>query len=144
LQRHHLKQMINSGALGCRDRTNNRFSSPIFGSKTVLLQLFLNAIEVRTREIHLVDGHHDLYMRRGLGVINRFDRLRHDAVVGRNHQHNDVGDIRATRTHCGERGVPRCIDKRNLVAVMIDAVRSDVLRNPAGFASCDSRLSNRV
>ena len=83
-------------------------------------------------------------MRRGLGVINRFDCLWHEAVVGRNHQHNDVCDIRAARAHCGERGVPRCIDKRNLVAVMINAVRADVLRNPASFASCDARLSNRV
>ena len=83
-------------------------------------------------------------MRRGLGVIYRFDRLRHDAVVGRNHQHNDVGDIGATRAHSGERRVPRRIDKRNLVAVVIDAVRADVLRNPAGFASRDARLSNRV
>ena len=144
LQRHHLEQVIDSSALGCRDGTNNRFSSPIFRSKTALLQLFLHAIEVRTRKIHLVDGHHDLHMRRGLGVIDRFDGLRHEAVVGRNHQHNDVGDIRATRAHCGERGVPRRIDKRNLVAVVIDAVRADVLRNPAGFASCDPRLSNRV
>ena len=31
-----------------------------------------------------------------------------------------------------------------LVAVVIDAVRADVLRNPAGFASCDARLANRV
>ena len=83
-------------------------------------------------------------MRRGFGVINRFNRLRHDAVVGRNHQHNDVGDIRAARAHSGERGVARSIDKRNLVAVVIDAVRANVLRNPAGFASCDARLSNRV
>jgi hypothetical protein len=108
------------------------------------LQLFLNAIEVRTREIHLVDGDHDLHMRCGLGVIDRFDRLRHEAVVGRNHQHHDVGDIRAARAHSGERGVARRIDKRNLVAVVIDAVRADVLRNPAGFASCNARFSNRV
>ena len=79
-------------------------------------------------------------MRRGFGVIDRFNRLRHKAVVGRNHQHNDVGHIRATCAHRGERSVTRCIDKRNLVAVVIDAVRADVLRNPAGFASCDPRL----
>ena len=47
LQRHHLEQVIDSSAFGCRDRANNRFSSPIFRSKTALLQLFLNAIDVR-------------------------------------------------------------------------------------------------
>jgi hypothetical protein len=108
------------------------------------LQLFLHAIEVRTREIHLVDGHHYLHMRRGLGVVNRFGGLRHDAVVGGNHQHNDIGDIRSARAHCCERGMPRRIDKGNLVAIVIDAVGSNVLRNPAGFASRDARLSNRV
>ena len=83
-------------------------------------------------------------MRRGLGVINRFDRLRHNAVVGGNDQHNDVGDIRAARAHRGERGVAWSIDKRNLVAIVIDTVRADVLRDPAGFASCDARLPNRI
>ena len=108
------------------------------------MQLVLHALEVGTWEIHLVDRHHDLHMRRGLGVINRFDRLRHNAVVGRNYQHNDVGDIGATRAHCGERSMSRRIDEGNLLAVVIDAVRADVLRNPARFASCDPRLSNRV
>src|SRR5262245_28544492 len=144
LKRHHLEQVIDSGALRCRDGTNNCFSSPILRSEPVLLQLFLHAIEVRAWKIHLVDSYHDLHMGRGLGVINRFSRLRHNAVVGRNHQHNDVSDVRATRSHGGECGVSRRVDKRDLVAVVIDAIRADVLRNSAGFASCDLRFSNRV
>ena len=31
----------------------------------------------------------------GLGVIDRLDRLRHHAVVGGHHQHDDVGDLGA-------------------------------------------------
>ena len=35
----------------------------------------------------------------GLGVVDRLDRLGHDAVVGRHHQDDDVGDLGAARAH---------------------------------------------
>ena len=38
----------------------------------------------------------------GLGVVDGLDRLRHDAVVGRDHQHDDVGDVGAAGAHGGE------------------------------------------
>jgi hypothetical protein len=53
-----------------------------------------------------------------LGVIDGFDRLRHDAVIGRHHQHDDVGDLGAAGTHRGERGVARRIDEGDLAAVL--------------------------
>jgi hypothetical protein len=36
-------------------------------------------------KIDLVDRNHDRDMRRGLGVVNRFDRLRHESVIRCHH-----------------------------------------------------------
>ena len=83
-------------------------------------------------------------MRRGFRVIDRFDRLRHEAVIGRDHEHDDVGHIRAARAHRGEGGVARRIEKRDPRAFVIDRVGADVLGDPAGFARRDARLANRV
>ena len=93
------------------------------GREIVLLQLLLDAIEVRRGQIDLVDRDHDLHMRRGLRVVDRFDRLRHQAVVRRDHEHDDVGHVRAARAHRGEGGVTRRVEKSDVRAFMIDACR---------------------
>ena len=92
LQRHHLEKLIDAGPLRRRNRNRNRFAAPIFRCQLAFLKLLLHSIDVRRRQIDLVDRDHDLHVRRGLGVIDCFDRLRHQAVIGRDHQHDDVGD----------------------------------------------------
>ena len=44
------------------------------------------------RQIDLVDRDHDFDMRRRFGVIDCFNRLRHQPVISCNHQHHNVGD----------------------------------------------------
>jgi hypothetical protein len=41
-------------------------------------------------------------------------RLRHDAVVGRDHEDRDVGDLGAARAHRRERFVTGRVDERDL------------------------------
>ena len=83
-----------------------------------------------------------------LGVVQRLDRLRHDAVVGRDHEDRDVGHLRTTGTHGGERLVARGVDEGDgaLDALVLgpDLVRTDVLRDAAGLARDDVRLADRV
>ena len=70
-----------------------------------------------------------------LGVVDGFERLRHHAVVGRHHQHDDVGDLGAAGAHAGERFVAGRVDEDDLAAVLLDVIGADVLRNAAGFAA---------
>ena len=44
-------------------------------------------------------------------MIERLDRLRHHAFIGRHHQDHDVGDLGAARAHRGERLVAGSIDE---------------------------------
>ena len=82
--------------------------------------------------VDLVDRDDDRNLR-GAGVVDGFERLRHDAVVRRHHQHHDVGDFGAAGTHAGERFVTRGIDEDDLLAVLLDVISADMLRDAAGF-----------
>jgi hypothetical protein len=46
-----------------------------------------------------------------LGVVDRLDRLRTKAVIGRDHQNDDVGDVGAAGAHLGERLVARRVEE---------------------------------
>ena len=71
-------------------------------------------------------------------MADRFFGLRHDAVVGRDHEHGDVGDVRPAGPHLGERFVARRIDERHVPAVLgRDQIGADVLRDAARFAGHD-------
>ena len=72
---------------------------------------------LRIRPVHLVDGDDDRHLRR-LGVADRLDRLLHDAVIGGDDQHDDVGDIGAARAHRGEGLMARRVDKGDLLAAL--------------------------
>ena len=75
---------------------------------------------------------------------NRLLRLRHDAIVGRDHEDGDVGHLRATGPHRGERLVTRSVEERDLPAVDVHLVGADVLRDPAGLGRDDASVANRV
>ena len=80
----------------------------------------------------------------GLSVIDRLNRLRHDAIIRCDHQHDDVGHVSTTRAHSGESRVARSIDKGNFRSVVIDAVGADMLGNPASFTCGHPRFANRI
>ena len=81
----------------------------------VLQQVLLDLLHVGRRQIDLVDR--DDHRHAGvLGVADRLDRLRHDLVVGRDDEHDDVGDLRAAGAHGGERLVARRVEERDLPA----------------------------
>ena len=70
-------------------------------------------------------------------MVERLDRLRHDTVVGRDHQDGDVGGLRTTGTHGGERLVTRGVDEGDAALVVVDVggdlVGADVLGDATGL-----------
>ncbi len=70
-------------------------------------------------------------------MLDRLDRLRHDAVVGRYDQHDDVGRLRATLAHRGERGMARGVEEGDHALGRFHMVRADMLGDAAGFARSD-------
>ena len=89
--------------------------------------------EVGLGLVDLVDRDDDRHAGR-LRVVDGFLGLRHHAVVGGDHQDDDVGRLGAARAHGGERLVARGVEEGDHAARRLDVVGADVLRDAAGFA----------
>ena len=146
-QQHRLEQRVDVGALLGGDVDEHGLAAELLGNQTVFGQLAADLLRVRAFLVDLVDRHHDRHVGR-LRVVDRLHRLRHDAVVGRDHEDRDVGGLRTTGTHGGERLVTRGVDEgdESLVAVELGEhlVGTDVLGDAAGLALADVRLTDRV
>ena len=95
-------------------------------------------------QVDLVDGHDERHA--GVpGVADRLDGLRHDLVVRRHDQHDDVGDLGAAGAHGGERLVTRRVEEGDLAVVrQLDVVRADVLGDATRLAGHDVGLPDVV
>ena len=100
--------------------------------------------------INFVDGDEDRNFR-GLRVVERFQRLRHDAVIGGDDEHDDVRDVRAAGAHGAECRVAGRVEKRDLRQLLFafgmrhgNRVGADVLRDAAGLARRDVGLADDV
>ena len=125
------------------DFDHDRVAAPLFRHQAAIGQLPLDALGLRFGLVDLVDGHDDGNAG-GLGVVDGFERLRHHAVVGGHHQHDDVGDLGAARAHARERFVARRIDEHDAAAVHRHRRRADVLGDAAGLARGDFGFANGV
>ena len=126
-----------------RNADEQRLAAPLLGDQLVLRELPANAIEIAAGLVDLVDRDDDRHLRR-FRVLNGFDRLRHDAVVGRHDEHDDVRDLGAARAHGREGRVARRVEERDAALRRLDVVGADVLRDAAGFARGDLRTADVV
>src|SRR4029077_11488538 len=96
---------------------------------------------------NLVDRHDDRHVGR-LCVVDGLHRLRHDTVVGGDHQDRDVGGLRAAGTHGGERlwtgGVDEGDRPNTAVEIHLNLVGADVLGDAAGLFLTDVGLADGV
>src|SRR5690606_23119406 len=146
-QQDRFQQLVDVRALLRRDVDEHRVAAVLLGDQAVLGQLLPDLGRVGTFLVDLVDRHHDRCLGR-LGVVDRLHRLRHDAVVGRHHDHRDVGRAGTTGTHGGERLVTRGVDEGDqpLLAVQLGGhlVGTDVLGDATRLALADRRLPDGV
>ena len=100
----------------------------------MLKQTLADFLRVELRLVALGDCNNHRHAGR-LGVIDRLDCLRHQPIVTRHHQNDDVGHVRTAHPHVGEGFVTRCIQERDqLAALGLDLISADVLGNPASLA----------
>ena len=110
LQQNGFQQLVEVGALECRNFNVENVAAHAFHHQVVLQQISAHAGGVDVGLVHLVDGNNDRNTCR-LGVVDRFNRLRHHAVIGSHHQNGNVGGFRTTRTHGGEGFMARRVDE---------------------------------
>jgi hypothetical protein len=152
LEQNHFQQMVDPLTLYRGHGAHDGVSTPIFGGESLLLQLALHLVDVCAGKIDLRDRHDDLHPAafcRRPRMAERFERLRHDAVRGIDHENNHIRNRRAAGAHRGECRVTRGIEERNRVLfsvsrLVLHRVRPDVLRDSASFARRNPRFANRI
>src|SRR4051812_27328838 len=146
-QQDRREQVVETLTGGRGDVDEHRVAAVLLGHQPVLGELLADLGGVGPLLVDLVDRDHDRHLG-GLGVVERLHRLRHDAVVGGHDQDDDVGDLRASGTHRGERLVTRGVDEgdRTLVALELgdDLVGADVLGDPTGLLARHVGVPERV
>ena len=126
-----------------RHRNERRVSAVLLDRDPVLGELCLHLVSVCVGAVDLVQGDDDRDLG-GLDVRDGFDCLRLDTVVRGDDEHCDVGHLGAARAHRRERLVAGRIEERHLPAVVLDLVRTDVLRDATGLSRRDVRSADRV
>ena len=77
-------------------------------------------------------------------VLERFVRLRHEAVVGRDDQDGHIGHIGTAGPHLVEGGMARSVDEGDLLALDLGLVGTDMLGDAAEFAGNHVGLADSV
>ena len=146
-QQDRLFQRRDVGALLRRDVDEHGVATELLWHQTVFGQLPADLRRIGTFLVDLVDRNHDRHIGR-LCVVDGLHRLRHDAVVGGDHQDRDVGGLGAAGTHGGERLVTRGVDEGDEPFAAVegdrDLVGTDVLGDAAGFFLADVGLADGV
>ncbi len=109
----------------------------------MLEQLCTNLLRIGFRLVDLVDCNNDRNAS-CLGMIDRFNGLRHDAVVRCNHENRNICRLSTTGTHCRKGGVAWRIDEGDLLAVLFDLISTDMLRDATSFARNDVCVTDSI
>ena len=125
-------EVVDTQVLLGRHLDTDGVTAPGLGNEFLLGQLRQHALHVGVLLVDLVDGHDHGHTGRA-GVADGLDGLGHHTVVGSHHQHDDVGHLRTTGAHLGERRVTRGVDEGDLLAVLVHLIRTDVLGDATGF-----------
>ena len=143
LQDDRLEELVEVQALQRRNLDLERVAAHRFHHDAVLEEVGAHARRIGVRLVDLVDRHDDRHLG-GARVVDGFDRLRHHPVIGCDHQHGDIGRLRAAGAHGRERLVAGRVDEGDLLAVLLDLVGADVLRDAAGLGGDDIGLPDGV
>ena len=98
LEHNHLEQFVDAlfGQRGYVDK--NGIAAPFLADQSFVLQLLADSHRVGVWMVGFVDRDDGWHFGR-LRMAQSFERLRHDAVVGRDDQHHDVRHVGAAGAH---------------------------------------------
>ena len=112
-----LDQVVNAVAGLGRYWNGDDVATPFFHQQVALAELPLDDVRLGGGQVHLVDCDDDGHLGRP-GVVDGLVRLGHDAIVGGDDQHGNVGYPRASGPDRREGGVPGGIQESNRLSVL--------------------------
>ena len=139
----HVQQVVQSLVGLGRDVAVDRLPAPVLGGEAVGGELVADAVGLGALFVDLVDSDQDRDVGCA-GVVDRLLGLWHDAVVGGDDDHRDVGDLGAACAHRREGGVAGRVEEGDRPFVVVNLVRADVLGDAAGLAGGHLGLADGV
>ena len=70
-------------------------------------------------------------------MVDCFEGLRHDAVIGGDNEHGNIRYLSAAGAHGRKGFMTRSIQEGNFLTVKVDLIGADMLGNTAGFTIHD-------
>ncbi|CAB4928726.1 unannotated protein [freshwater metagenome] len=142
-----IEKLLDTGTRLRGDVDEHRVAAELLSDESVLSQLGPDLNRVCAFLVDLVHCHDDRHAGR-LRMVQGLDCLRLHAIISSNDKDRDVGDLRTTGAHGGERLMARGIDEGDLALALggrgRDLVGADVLRDPTCLATDDVRLADSV
>ena len=137
LQIDRIEQRIKPSALGRRDLDILNLARHFLDDHFMLKQTAADIVGIGLWLIHFVDRNNHRHAS-SLCVADRFDGLRHDAIIGGHHKNNDIGDIGTASAHLAKSSVARRIEECDRIAALsFELIATDMLGNPASLALSD-------
>ena len=109
----------------------------------MLGELGFDPVGIGVVQVGLGDGDDDRHAG-GARVVECFQRLRHDAFVGRDNQDRDVSDLGTAGPHRGERLVARRVEEHDRLVMVTRNVGAGVLGDPADLGFRDLGFADVV
>src|SRR5699024_2333323 len=106
-------------------------------------KLLFHPLDIGAWLIDLIDSHDDLYSG-SLCMVDRFNGLGHNTVIGSYYKHCDIRSIGASHSHSGEGLMSRGIQKCDLLSVNVYHISSDMLSDSSGLPVCYMSLTDAV
>ena len=128
---------------GCAGFNDFSFAAPLLRVQATFGQLGESSLYVGVGYVHLIQGDDNRHFGCS-GVIDSLDGLRHDAIVGCNNKHDNIGHIGASGSHCREGLMPWRIEEHYVLVIFIIAIGTDALGNSTGFAIGDTCVANFI
>src|SRR4051812_9511806 len=144
LQQDRFLELVEIGFLQGGDLDVEHLAAELLDDDFVLQQLVPHPLRLGVGAIDLVDRDDDRHLGRP-GVPDRLDGLLHDAVVGSDYEHDDIGDVGAAGAHRRERLMARRVDEGDLLAAFQHhPIGADMLGYAARLATRHVGLAQRV
>ena len=143
LNQHLLKQQVDVGALLGGNVLALHLAAPLLHEDVHVGQRSTDLLRIGTRLVYLVDGenHGDTG---GLRMVDGLNGLRHDLVIGCNHNDDDVGDAGTPRTHGGEGLMTGGVEEGDGLVAHLHLIGTDMLRDAARLALDDIGVADVV
>ncbi len=139
----HFDELIDSCPGGRRNFDGDRVTTQGLRNKPVFSELSPDPVGIRHGHVDLVDRHDDVNVGH-LGVTDGLNRLRHDPVVGRYDQNDNVRYLGASRPHRGERFMAGGVDEGEFLAGPVNLIGPDVLGDATRLTGDHVGLANPV